>query len=183
MTKSGKRLVIISALILSIIPKAFATADAVDAVAFYYGEVQMTAPDGRAIGKTVSLAKRSILPSQGRIVESVIQPGRRPGEPAREIVTTMSRVGGSTTFTAQDSDQSFSGTLIFEGAEWSWEKWRYDILLKDGSKLQGEGRLDQSGVHTSKKLLTPQGSVKLEEHLLPISETEYLTRRRALLGS
>lgn len=157
-----------------------------ESVAYYYGDVLILSPDGGArIGKTVSLVKRSIEPDAGRIVETVLQPPRNPKDAAKDIVTTMRRIGETGEFAAEDEGRTFSGTLTFAGADWVFNRWTYAIEMKDGSRLAGEGTLDEQGIKTDKLFSDPQGAARfrLKEDLRAISADEYLARRREILGS
>jgi hypothetical protein len=154
------------------------------AVGYYFGTVALVSPDGKTpYGKTVSLVKREIRPEENAIVESVIQPPRKPTDNAREFIATMTRIAGTNEFEAADSGQTFSGRLSFEGRDWSLPRWTYDIRLKEGGRILGTGWLESEGIKTEKRFLGPDGkpTISMKEDLRSISRDEYARRRREML--
>jgi len=152
--------------------------------AYYYGQVDFYSSDGKTpFGKTASLIKRDIRPSDNQIIEAVIQPPRHPDEKPKEHIVTMTRVLGTNEFFGTDPERSFEGRQIFEGQGWSLPRWVYDIRLKDGGKLVGKGSLDTEGIKTTKTFFNPQGvpTVLMEEDLRAITMDEYAKRRQEML--
>jgi hypothetical protein len=149
---------------------------------YYYGDINISSADGKIpYGKTVSLIKRIIEPDKKMITEIVLQPPRGQEAP-HDIKTTLTRLESSNVFSAVDDGRTFEGTLSFEGKEWAWNKWVYDIKLKDGSKLQGEGALDESGIKTRKMFFNPSGQATLLiEDVKAITSDEYDSRHKRMM--
>ena len=90
--------------------------------------------------------------------------------------TKLTQTDKNNVFTATDDAKSFSGTLTFEGENWKWSNWTYDIEMTNGSgKIVGEGKLTSSGVETTKKFILPDGKeqVLITENLKEITKEEY----------
>lgn len=152
--------------------------------AYYFGDVAFFSPDGnKPAGKTVSLVKRIIKHGGRQIVEIVLQPARDPRQKPKEIVTTMRQVADTKVFQAADREHTFAGSLTFKDD--SFDRWTYDIRLKDGSRIIGEGALDAEGIKTNKTFSSPQGApiILIKEDLRSITASEYRKHRRELLGN
>jgi hypothetical protein len=185
--KMAERLAAWRALLATVeLPGAQPAAAAVfaETMSYFYGPATYTSADGKAYGAGVSLVKREVLPARDLIIETVIQPGRAPGERPRQIVTTLTRRAGTTVFDAADAAATFSGSLTFDGPEWAWTHWRYAIALKDGGRVTGDGRLGDDGVRTNKSVLDAKGviTVRVSESLAPVTLKDFQARRRELLG-
>lgn len=153
---------------------------------FYFGEVIMSSPDGKIpYGKSVSLIKRTVDPANNTISEIVLQPPRDPKQKPKDINTILKRVESSNVFSAADDEKKFEGKLTFTGSEWSWNNWTYDIKLADGSKLDGVGVLDASGIKTQKTFYKPDGkaSILIKEDVKLISSAEYDAQHKKMMGS
>ncbi|MEW5850903.1 MAG: hypothetical protein AB2A00_19105 [Myxococcota bacterium] len=140
-------------------------------VAYYRGNSTSTSPDGSTpFGQAQeTLVMRVVSPKENRILEKVRQGGR-------DFDTTLLRVEGSNKFTATDQGSTFTGTLTFEGQEWAWNAWTYDITMADGSgKIEGKGTLGKDGIKTEKYFVAPDGNrqVRIIEELKPITKDEY----------
>lgn len=138
---------------------------------YYYGEVNTTSPDGKTPYGPVkhSLVKRTIDEKGKTIIEDVMQDGKM-------FNTKLTQTDKNNVFTATDDAKSFSGTLTFEGENWKWSNWTYDIEMTNGSgKIVGEGKLTSSGVETTKKFILPDGKeqVLITENLKEITKEEY----------
>ncbi len=160
------------------------TVPAAGSTAYYYGSVEFFSPDGKTpFGKTVSLIRREIKPLESKIVEAVIQPPRKPSDKPKEFIATMTRVSDTNEFLGTDSENSFTGKLVFEGKGWSLPRWSYDIYLKDGSRITGTGALDSEGIKTEKLFASAAGppTVLMKENLRAISSSEYVKRRQEML--
>lgn len=153
---------------------------------YYYGEVSMSSSDGKTpYGKTVSLIKRTINPAKEIITEMVLQPPRNPQQKTKDIYTTLTRLGTSNVFSVTDDEHTFQGQMTFEGDEWNWNRWTYEIKLLDGSRLKGTGLHDAIGIKTQKTFYKPDGtaSVLLKEDLNSINSEEYETRHKQMMGN
>lgn len=153
---------------------------------YYFGDVAIRSPDGKtSYGKTVSLVKRVIDPDKNQIIEFVLQPPRLPQQKPKEIKTTLTRLANSSEFSAEDDDRTFTGKMNFSGTEWSWDRWTYEIELKNGSRLTGSGTIDSSGLKTEKIFVQPDGttSVLIKEDLKAIEQREYDRHRAEMICS
>jgi hypothetical protein len=153
---------------------------------YYFGDVNFSSPDGKqSYGKTISLIKRTVVPSMSKIIEIAVQPSRNPKGKADKYITTLSRVGGSNKFLVRDEGNTFSGYMDFKGSEWKWNNWKYNISMKSGEKIAGEGRLDQEGLKTKKLFIGKDGkpTMQIKENLKSISETEYKKQYDQLMSN
>ena len=152
-------------------------ADAVaDTVSYYRGQAQQLAPDGeRPIGSFATAVKRVVSPERGVIVETVLQPGRRGGLEARELGAVLTRVPGTGRFEVDSESGGFKGAIEFSGVEWNWDRWTYDLRLKDGGRLKGEGERDREGIRTTKRVFNETGNpvVIVKEDLRVTDAEEY----------
>lgn len=140
-------------------------------IKFYYGEVKTTSPDGTIPYGPVkySLVKRTIDPSNKMIIELVKQ-----GD--KVFNTVLSQTDSKQIFNVIDDNKSFSGIITFDGKEWEWNKWTYDIAMTDKSgKIIGNGELKQNLILTRKVFVAADGTEKvlITESLKEISEVEY----------
>lgn len=153
---------------------------------YYFGEVFISSPDGKTpYGKSVSLIKRIVDPSQQTISEIVLQPSRDPKQKPKDINTTLKRAGNSNIFLATDDEKKFEGKLTFAGAEWDWNNWTYDIKLADGSKLTGIGVMDLAGIKTEKTFFKSDGkaSILIKEDVKVINSDEYEAKHKQIMGN
>lgn len=154
------------------------------ATTHYYGSVKISSPDGKTpFGESVSLVRREIRPADGKILESVLQPPRKPGDKPREFLATLTRVGNTNEFMAGDAEHSFSGKQVFEGKDWDLPRWSYQIRLASGGRIAGSGALDAQGIKTRKTIYgaDEKPSMLMEEDLRPISPSDYARRRAEML--
>ena len=157
-----------------------------DRVEYYRGPVEYLSADGKvSYGKSESLVQRTVSPARARIIEEVVQPARKPGQPAQVFVTTLERVGATTRFSASDAGKTFSGTLAYTGAGWAWDAWTYDIKLAAGGGLTGQGKLDASGLSTDKVLTDAAGkpTTLVRERLARITAAQHAAQHAILLPS
>jgi hypothetical protein len=179
-------LLTLSFFILSCASKPIASVPQEANTKYYFGEVLISSPDGKtAYGKSVSLIKRVVDPSQQTISEIVLQPSRDPKQKPKDINTTLKRAGNSNTFLATDDEKKFEGKLTFTGDEWSWNNWTYDIKLADGSKLTGIGVMDLAGIKTEKTFFKPDGkaSILIKEDVRVINSEEYAAKHKQIMGN
>lgn len=162
-----------------------------DSVNYYYGPVSYSQG-----GETYSLIKRTISPSRSQIIEELIQPPRVEGQAAFSDVTTMTRVGTSNEFAVTDSLKSFQGKISFQGPEWKWTSWTYQIEgvsgLMNGMTILGSAKLDSNDLHIEKvatgQYRLPDGSVKafsltITEAEKEVSSSQYEACRQKLSRS
>lgn len=155
-------------------------------VEYYYGDVNLSSADGKiSYGKFSSLVKRIIDPANKTITEIVLQPPRNPQQQPKDINTKLTQIGNSNVFQAVDDGHTFEGKMTFEGSEWKWNQWSYEIELLDGSTLKGTGLIDSEGIKTQKMFYKPDGtaSVLLKEDLKSIDSTKYKAHHDQIIGN
>lgn len=149
-------------------------------VTCYEGTTTVTSPDGATPygAPAPVVVRRTVSPSEGTISEHVVSPGE-------EHPTTLTRVDDSNVFQATDDGNTFSGTLTFEGPEWEWTSWTYDISMTDGSgALRGTGRLEGNVMENEKIFAGPEGDpqARITEHLEQLDHETCETRLREVLA-
>ncbi len=138
---------------------------------YYSGTIQVTSPDGSSSygPSKPGLVARTVDREKGLIVEVVLDKGALRS-------TTLARVGESNEFQAQDTDKTFTGTLTFSGAPWSWTGWSYALSMTDGSgKIEGTALITDRSLRTEKFFLTPDGQrrARIVDDLQVIPKDEY----------
>lgn len=144
---------------------------------YYYGDVKFFSIEGKLSGETVSLVKRVLDPEHNKIMETVLQPGEKPGQAAQEYVVEMVRE----TDNVFKTNGSPAGYLKFFGKEWEWTSWDYSIPLEGGASLLGSGFLSGKYLLTSKTLSRAKPYMKVIERLNEIPPFEYERLREVLL--
>lgn len=142
-----------------------------DSTKYYYGEVTTTSADGNTPYGPVkySLIKRTINKELKKVTELVKQDGQ-------VFDTELKQIENSNKFSASDKSNSFDGFLTFSGESWNWNKWTYDITMKNNSgKIIGNGFIDSEGIKTEKYFLDSTGmkTVKIIENLKEIEVEKY----------
>lgn len=148
-------------------------------IAYYYGAVHYYASDAQTPrGQTVSLVKRTVDSSSGRIVEIVTQPDRNNPKRAVDFEVVLSRTETHGDFVV--SNDMFRGAMKFAGA--SLNTWSYDINLTAGGFLRGDGKVTCHGIETNKEIQDNEHRVvlRMTEDLRPVSATEYERIKQSL---
>jgi hypothetical protein len=159
-------------LLLLLVSSAFAQTTPEVNTIYYLGEVKMSGPTGRPYGSSISLVKRSILPSDNKIVEIVASID------AREVkeYTTVFEIKGSD-FTVKDQEGTFSGGGKLTGPAWAWTGWSYsvDMLGERKGKLTAQDTVTPEGLVVTKSYAGADGKVQVvfNEALKPISAQMY----------
>lgn len=138
---------------------------------YLHGSSQVSSPDGSsAYGPADDvLVRRTSTPAQGQIVEETWY----SGEAGR---TTLVRQGDTTVFDASDAAGTFTGTLSFDGPEWDWNHWTYDIVLTDGSgSLVGEGTWDGAAWQSVKTFSDADGNAvaRIQDDLAGVDQASF----------
>jgi hypothetical protein len=139
---------------------------------YFSGNIQVSSVDGKIpYGSSYPSISRRIVDFEGGSVnECVFQKGKL-------FITVMTRTGNPLIFTANDSEGSFKGVLMF-GDE-SLSSWSYDIEVfapnkgKITGKLPDKGaKIDEAaGTMTIKKVFNNQ--VLISEEYKSISKEDY----------
>jgi hypothetical protein len=140
---------------------------------YYYGTMSTSSPDGKVphAPPAVTLVRRDVAPSEGRIVETVHQGG------TKRVVTLEQEDGG--VFRVSSDDRSVEGEIAFDGPEWRWTRWSYAIELSDGSgTIIGTGKLENNWLETEKYFVASngEGRTRIVDRLVRIDREEYERR-------
>ncbi len=151
---------------------------------FYVGTMTTTSPDGaQAYGPPQEIAARRTLDRRAETIdEYVVHPGR--AYPTR--LRRSGEDGTMVVFSAEDEARSFSGTVSFEGPEWAWTAWTYDLLLTDGTgTLHGSGSLSAHTIETDKLFVDADGrpQARIGERLEEVDQATFTRKRDALLAA
>jgi hypothetical protein len=175
------RFVIGFALGLLLAMTAVPSALAIGRVSYYAGNVTMTSGDGTtAYGGTTSLVKRTVNRARHEITETVIEPAKKAGEPAVEIVTHLKARGKTSIFDVEDEGRTFRGTMTFSGNDWKRTHWTYEIeMLENGAPtgvtLSGDGDISPTSIRTRKVIADADGNsmMLVEEDLGRVTPAEF----------
>lgn len=146
---------------------------------YYEGTSTATLPTGRSVPNGVILARRTLDPEAGTIVEQVVSnDGRRP---AAEYVIEMQVRGGAFTMRGADGSPLGEGTL--DGKAWRWMVWRSTSRLPGGIRVESVDTLLTSALVVHKTIFRSDGALMLTttERLLPIDAARFSQRRAEIL--
>jgi len=146
---------------------------------YYEGTSTATLPTGRSVPNGVIIARRTVDPVAGTVVEDVVSnDGRRP---AAEYVFTMRVRGASFTMHAADGSQLGEGTL--DGDAWRWTAWRSTTRLPGGIRVESVDTLLADGLVAHKTIFGSDGALTLTttERLSSIDAARFDQRRAAIL--
>jgi hypothetical protein len=146
---------------------------------YYEGTSTALLPTGRSVPNGVILARRTVDPSAGTIVEQVVSDDHR--RPAAENVIEM-RVQGRS-FTMRWADGSSLGEGTLDGDAWRWLVWRSTSHLPGGLRVESVDTLSGGALVAHKTIFGADGAVMLRttEQLSPISAARFSERRTELL--
>lgn len=146
---------------------------------YYEGTSTALLPTGRSVPNGVILARRTVDPSAGTIVEDVVSDDHR--RPPSEVVIEM-RVHG-TSFTMRMADGSSLGEGTLDGDPWQWPVWRSTSRLPGGLRVESVDTLSGGALVAHKTIFGADGAVMLRttERLSPTSAARFSERRTELL--
>lgn len=149
---------------------------------YYEGTSTVLLPGGRTVPGGAVLARRTLAPAAGTIVERVVSASGRPGRPATEYVVEQ-RVAGAR-FTMAERGGAFTGEGTFDGAPWRWPVWRSVSRLPDGTRVESTDSLTAEGLVAHKRVLDAAGRVVVTttERLARVGAERFAARRAELLG-
>ena len=145
---------------------------------YYEGTSTALLPTGRSVPNGVILARRTVDPSVGTIVEQVVSDDHR--RPPAEHVIEM-RVQGSSFTMRMDGSSLGVGTL--DGDPWRWRAWRSTSRLPGGLRVESVDTLSGGVLVAHKTIFGADGAVMLRttEQMSPISAARFSERRTELL--
>ena len=146
---------------------------------YYEGTSTATLPTGRSVPNGVIIARRTVDPEAGTIVEQVVSnDGRRP---AAEIVIEMQVHGGSFAMRTAAGSPLGEGTL--DGEAWRWTVWRSTSRLPGGIRVESVDTLLTGALVAHKTIFGSDGALLLTttEHLSPIDAARFAQRRAEIL--
>ena len=149
------------------------TPESPEKVSYFLGEVKMSSPTGQAYGSSISLVKRTLKPSENKIVELVASID--PKDPTKEYTTVFDIKAAK--FTVKDDEGTFAGDGELIGKAWEWTGWKYSVNLLGQRKgiLNAEDSLVNGVLTVTKSYANPDGRVLVvfAETLNPISREMY----------
>ena len=144
---------------------------------YYLVEGALELPNGRRVGTSLSLAKRTVDREAGKIEEVVLS--MRGQEPALETITLI-RIDGEKA-TLSSAQGGFSGQGKLKGPEWAWTQMTFTLKMDQGTTVEGEDEFAPESITATKRVLGPDGrlQITIRESGRTISETLYdLLRNR-----
>lgn len=152
----------------TIAPSAEKIVNVAPSVAYYKGTMELFMAKNTGSSTQPALVKREVFPSDGRIVETVLDQGVM-------TATTLTQKSGNV-FDATDSNASFTGTVTFSPDPWNATSWTYDLTLSDGSgKIIGTATIADDGIKTEKFFVTASGikMVRIVDDLKAVTADEF----------
>jgi hypothetical protein len=146
---------------------------------YYEGTSTALLPTGRSVPNGVILARRTVDPSAGTIVEQVVSDDRR--RPPAEVVIEMRVEGKSFTMRMADGSPLGEGTL--DGEPWRWSVWRSTSRLPGGLRVESVDTLSGGVLVAHKTIFGADGAAMLQttERLSPVGAGRFSERRAELL--
>ena len=136
----------------------------------YLIEGTMELPTGGRVGTSLSLAKRTVDRTAGKIEEVVLYITGQ--EPALETTTVIRVEGEKATLS---SPGAFSGQGKLSGPAWAWTRMTYTVKMVQGTTLEGQDDFAPDSMTATKRVLGPDGKLQIiiRESGRVISETLY----------
>ena len=147
---------------------------------YYEGTSTATLPTGQSVPNGVLLARRTLDPEAGTIVEQVVtNDGHRP---AAEYVIEMQVRGASFAMRGPDGSPLGEGTL--DGESWRWTTWRSTSRLPGGLRVESVDTLLTGALVAHKTIFRSDGALVLTttERLSSIDAARFAQRRAEILG-
>jgi hypothetical protein len=138
---------------------------------YYLGESKMTTPDGKLIRTSLSLVKRVLNKTAGRIEEHVLSINEKD---SKAFVVTLEVKDSK--FTVSEQSKSFTGEGELVGEAWKWKEWKSVTKLAGGAgTVTSEDKITDRGLIAKKSFAGADGKVALlfDESLAPISQKSY----------
>jgi len=128
---------------------------------YYLLESIMKTPDGRQVGVSVSLVRRTLQPDAGMIEERVLE--LRGVEPAKEFNTTI-KVDGAKGKVSMSGGE-FEGEAQFTGAAWAWTGMQFSGKMAGGNQIvEGKDEFRSNGMTADKRVLDASGKLLFSSH-------------------
>ena len=146
---------------------------------YYEGTSTATLTNGQSVPNGVILARRTVDPAAGTIVEQVVSnDGRRP---AAEHVIEMQVRGASFAMRYADGSPLGEGTL--DGEAWRWATWRSTSRLPGGLRVESVDTLLKGQLIAHKTIFGGDGALMLTttERLSSIDAARFAQRRAEIL--
>ena len=137
----------------------------------YLVEGTMELPTGKRVGTSLSLVKRTVDRTAGKIDEVVLS--MRGQEPALETLTVIRVEGEKATLSSPEG--GFSGQGKLSGPEWAWTQMTFTVKMDRGSTIEGQDDFAPDSITATKRVLGPDGKLQAitRESGRAISETLY----------
>jgi hypothetical protein len=138
---------------------------------YYLVEGSMELPNGRRAGTSLSLAKRTVDRTAGKIEEVVLS--MRGQEPATETTTVIRPEADKATLSSADG--KFAGSGKLSGPEWAWTHMTFTVKMDQGTTIEGEDEFAPGSITATKRVLAPDGKLQItiRESGQAISESTY----------
>ena len=141
-------------------------------VRYYVGTSVTASPDGSRVFATDDVAvKRTVDKAGKQITELVVHKGE-------SFPTTPTERGDTNGFDATDGARSFTGTITFQGAPWSWNSWDYALTLTAGGTITGHGDRSDAAITTAKVYAGANGAAtaQIREDLKAVDADTYAAK-------
>ncbi len=124
---------------------------------YYLLEGAMELPNGRQVGTSLSLVKRTEDRAAGKIEEVVLN--IRGKDPALETTTVIRVEGDKATLSSPDG--GFSGEGKLRGPEWAWTQMTFTAKLEQGMTIEGEDEFAPESMTATKRVLGADGKLQI----------------------
>jgi hypothetical protein len=152
-------------------------------VTYYLGSTKVESADGRSIGHMASLVKREVIPSESKIVETVLRLSSKPGSEIKEIVAVLNVTGSK--FTVKEKEGGFIGDGELTGEPWKWTAWNSTSKIPgpSGGTVKSRDKVTDRGMAVTKEVLGDDGAVRVRliEDYVSIDGSAYDLLRAKLL--
>jgi hypothetical protein len=147
---------------------------------YYLVEGALELPTGRRVGTSLSLAKRTVDRTAGKIEEVVLS--MREQEPALETITLIRIDGENATLSSSSPQGGFSGQGKLSGPQWAWTRMTFTVKMDQGTTVEGEDEFAPESITATKRVLGPDGKLQIivRESGRTISESLYNLLRNRL---
>ena len=126
----------------------------------YEGTSTVRLPDGQSVPGGRTLVRRTLQPSQEKIVEEVISFDSRPEVPPKSFVVDMAVTGSQ--FKMTERSGAFEGTGSLTGEAWKWSEWASSSRIPNGMVVTSKDTLRPGGMVAKKVVRGAEGQVLFE---------------------